>query len=529
MQKDTVHEALIVGSGAAGVAAALAMAEKGVKPLMLDVGMDAPEIPQDFSGSFSSLISSDKDLFPHLIGHKYQALKNVSADFKGNLKLKAPYTEYVQAKSETLTPIRRSNFFGQISLAKGGLANAWGGGVYRFTDEDLSEFPVCYEDLEHAYDTLSAHMGISGQDDDLAPWFLQDKHMQKPLPMTRIARILYDRYTENKEFFNENGLHMGRARLAVLSEDKEDRKAYTSERMEFFRTDISAIYTPRHSIENMVKNGQLQYVSGWLVTTFEQLADEIKVVAIHIDTQEEKSFYCKKLFLAAGTINTSRIVLQSHNDTHTKLNILDNPLSSFPLFNLNLLGKKPESMDSSIAQLNFIYTKNDVPIQCSYYGVNGPLRSDSITELPFTFTNGRTFFNLLNSGFALCMCFYPGLRSENNFLQLEGNNGLFIHFEQKEIGRIERELIQLFKKVNYYSHGVLINRPVMGSGLHYAGTLPMRQKPGKEYECDPMCRLQGTSHVYIVDGASFSALPAKNLTLTIMANAMRVARAAFGK
>jgi choline dehydrogenase-like flavoprotein len=36
-------------------------------------------------------------------------------------------------------------------------------------------------------------------------------------------------------------------------------------------------------------------------------------------------------------------------------------------------------------------------------------------------------------------------------------------------------------------------------------------------------RLFGTRLVFVADGACFAALPAKNLTFTIMANAMRIA------
>ena len=62
----------------------------------------------------------------------------------------------------------------------------------------------------------------------------------------------------------------------------------------------------------------------------------------------------------------------------------------------------------------------------------------------------------------------------------------------------------------------------MGTSLHYAGTLPMRTAPGP-YETDRLGLLHGNLRVHIADGACFSDLPAKNLTFTIMANAMRIA------
>jgi choline dehydrogenase-like flavoprotein len=44
------------------------------------------------------------------------------------------------------------------------------------------------------------------------------------------------------------------------------------------------------------------------------------------------------------------------------------------------------------------------------------------------------------------------------------------------------------------------------------------------YQTGPDGRLAGTHNVHIVDGACISRLPAKNLTFTIMANALRIGR-----
>jgi choline dehydrogenase-like flavoprotein len=89
--------------------------------------------------------------------------------------------------------------------------------------------------------------------------------------------------------------------------------------------------------------------------------------------------------------------------------------------------------------------------------------------------------------------------------------------------------------MGYVTHAALIQRPGSGAGLHYAGTLPMRANPGlserpcekpyeRPYETSAEGLLAGTQGVYIVDGACFPRLPAKNLTFTIMANALRIGR-----
>ena len=53
----------------------------------------------------------------------------------------------------------------------------------------------------------------------------------------------------------------------------------------------------------------------------------------------------------------------------------------------------------------------------------------------------------------------------------------------------------------------------------------MREHPQGRYETDRNGRLAGTRAVYIGDSATFPRLPAKNLTFTIMANALRIGRA----
>jgi hypothetical protein len=62
-----------------------------------------------------------------------------------------------------------------------------------------------------------------------------------------------------------------------------------------------------------------------------------------------------------------------------------------------------------------------------------------------------------------------------------------------------------------------------GSDIHYAASLPMRAKPTLG-QTDQFGELAGASGIHVVDGASLSFQPAKSHTLTIMANADRIAK-----
>jgi choline dehydrogenase-like flavoprotein len=66
----------------------------------------------------------------------------------------------------------------------------------------------------------------------------------------------------------------------------------------------------------------------------------------------------------------------------------------------------------------------------------------------------------------------------------------------------------------------------MGASVHYAGLVPMTAAGGAG-TATPTCRSRDFGNLWLVDGSTFPSLPAKNLTFTLMANAVRVARAEF--
>ena len=66
----------------------------------------------------------------------------------------------------------------------------------------------------------------------------------------------------------------------------------------------------------------------------------------------------------------------------------------------------------------------------------------------------------------------------------------------------------------------------MGASVHYAGTVPMSDDPAGP-TADEHCRSRDFENLFFVDGTTFPSLAAKNLTFTLMANAARVADAAF--
>ena len=66
----------------------------------------------------------------------------------------------------------------------------------------------------------------------------------------------------------------------------------------------------------------------------------------------------------------------------------------------------------------------------------------------------------------------------------------------------------------------------MGSSVHYSGTIPM-SRDERPFTTDANGASRDLRNLWFVDGTTFPFLPAKNLTFTLMANAVRIAERAF--
>ena len=513
----SLFDAIVIGSGPAGVFAAYAL--RGKRVLVLDVGHQ-PASSAELDGNLFELRQRQPDLFRPLIGENFESLHNLHSRTI-SLKLKSPFLSYIVKDSDNFAPVSSRNFEAVSSFAQGGLASAWGAGVYRFTDRDLDSFPIRAADLEPYYDELTRHIGVSGASDDLDPYVGSDADLQEPIRLSRFAADLLQRYHSSRDYFQQRRIFIGRPRLAVLTRRHRDRDPYRYNNLEFFKPHDPAIYNPAYTLREMASEGAIEYKPGYLALRYAEREDAVEATARNLSTGEIETFRAKTLLLAAGTLNSTKLVLESNGDYDSRLPILDNPMSCIPLFRWDRIGAAIETHDGSLGQLNLVYDGSET-LQATLYGTTGPLRSDVIFNFPLTVSANLAWTKYLAPAMGLLMVFYPGKHRASNYIKLNRTGELEINYETDPLGEAEERLIRAFHRIGYLSAKSLCQYPKMGASLHYAATLPMQRQP-ERYQTDTQGLLSGSKRVYVVDGACFTALPAKNLTFTIMANAMRIA------
>jgi len=521
-----MFDIIVVGTGAAGVAAAFGFTERGIKPLILDVGFSNPDQDVKVSQNLYDF-KQERDSFDLTIGKDYRGLHNIAyPDNTVPVKLTAPNFGFVTQGSEQLSPYRSGGFSPVQSFASGGLANAWGAGVYRFIERDLEGFPLKEPDLVGYFDRLTDEIGISGTEDDLRPFFGKADRLQEPLRLSFNASLLYQAYQKNREYLNLKGLHVGRARLAVLSEARDGRHPCDYTNLEFWQPGLPYIYTPLITLEKLVREGKVYYKNQRLVNSFEEIDGGVLVRCKNLPNQIDEEFRCKKLLLAAGAINTAKIVLSSRQDFETQLSLLDNPAIQIPLVFPSSIGRVIDKHAFGLVQLNLVWEDNHTGerLQGSVMEITSPMRAEFFPSLPFCASANLDLMRYLLPAMMLIQLFYPSSMRKPSRLKLLPDNSLSIEGDEISVDLSHvKTFLGFMRRLGAYSHPALIVKVPNGHAIHYAGTLPMRDIPSTPYECYPNGRLNQTENVYIVDGASFPALPAKNYSFAMMANAMRIA------
>lgn len=519
-----MYDVTVVGSGAAGAWAAYQLSKWNIRVLVIDVG-----IKNTSSGhcndNLYDIRKNNSSQIDFMIGNNFESLHNIHQSYLSP-KLKSPFFRFVIKDSDSLSPIKRDGFFPLQSFAYGGLANAWGAGAYRYNDKELTHFLIQADDLNAYYDEITDAIGICGTSDDLLPHFGSTYGLQNPLKLDALAARTLDAYKRHRRYFLHHGIRFGMPRLAILTDRLNDRVPCQYDNLSFWEPGNNAIYTPDLTMDMLLKNKRIKYMADRLAVFFSEDASGVFLTCRNLAKCSEETFRSRKLILAAGALGSAKLVLKSFQDIETKLPLLENPTSLVPFLNPLFIGYPVEKYSHGLIQLNILYDGRLCSdyVQASFYNYTSPLSSDVIMNIPLSARANLIACKYLLPATSIIQFFYADKPHPSKYVQLTADDLLETSSRKNiQMGDIERHFISTLRRICFFSHPRLIQYPEPGNGIHYAGTLPMSADPSIRYRTTKTGGLALTQHVSVADAAIFPCLPAKNHTMTIMANAMRVA------
>ena len=532
---------VVVGSGASGVHFALTALRKGHAVTMVDVGRDARTVTMP-DATLPQLKDRLEDPVDYFLGKQFEGvlLPDLDQEYYGI----PPHKQYVFEVPRDFR-VATSGFHPLFSFAQGGLAEAWTAGCYPLNDQELAAFPFSYDTLGPHYSEVARRIGITGVDDDLARFLPLHDHLLEPLRLDAHSASLLAVYARKRRRLNERlRCFVGRTRVATLSRDHGERHGCGYLGRCLWGCPVEALYTPSQTLCECRTFSGFTYIGGVQAQHFILDAGRraTGLVVAPVDGGPHQTVPVERLVLAAGTLSSTRIVLRSiyeaTGETIQLGGLMDNRQLLVPFLNLRMLGKRfvPESYQYHLLGMGIETGEPQEYIHGQITTLKTALMHPIIQRLPLDLRSALLLARATHAALGVVnVNLHDTRRTENHVTLAPGDDRapsrLAIRYApaahepvviRRALGLVKRALWELGCIV---PPGMVHVRP-MGASVHYAGTLPMKQGSAP-WTTDANCRSRDVENLWVVDGSTFPFLPAKNITFTLMANAVRVAESAF--
>ncbi len=528
---------LVIGSGASGVHYALTVLERGEEVTLLDVGYERPAALHP-DASYAELKERVDDPLTHFLGARAEYVV-----YPGPISKPygfPPGKAYVFRQPADWL-LRRQGFDPLVSFARGGLAEAWTGGSYELDERDLTSFPFSLGELQPHYATVARRIGIAAERDDLERFSPMSADYDAPMALDAHSAQLLEAYARRRHSVNALGVYLGRSRVAVLTRPHAARAGCTHLGRCLMGCPRESLYAPSYTLRDLHHFPGFTYVPGVFVERIlvDGNGSATGAMARDLAAGSEKKFAGDRVVLAAGALATSRIylsTLQHENGAAPELpGLMDNRHVMMPFVTPSRVGR-----DVEIASYQFHHialgmrgASSDDDVHGQITALKGAQVHPIVSSLPFDFRTSLAVFGRVRAALGIANFWLADTRRDANVAHLrvtdDARHQLVLSYgdDHSDLGRTHQAIAAIRKSLRILgavapkSQTAVLPR---GSSVHYAGTLPMTNDE-RPHTCRADGSVRGFERLFVADGAAFSSLPAKNITFTLMANAVRIAHA----
>ena len=415
-----------------------------------------------------------------------------------------------------------------VSSAYGGFTNLWGAQAMPFSPGTFRDWPVSWAEMEPHYRAALEQVPLAAEVDDLAGSFPLLAPRSGLPPLGARTEAVLQRYAEHRTALRRRGVTVGRARLAFRAND--------CTRCGLCMTGCphGLVYSAAQTMDRVRRLPNVRYVGGVLVEEVGQ--DDRGAVARfrELATGERHELHADRVFVGAGAMGTTRLVLGSLPEPPASVRMAESLQFVVPFLSRRGVAdpRRPDARDFTLNQFNVLLSFDEDDVDTAHlhgYPYNpafldalpGLLRSPSLSGLTTEVLRRLTVgFGYLPSWAS------PGIRVTAR----RGAGGLpELDLQPEDAGRrpamlgpVLRRLARIAPALDLWP--LLTHVAVSGAGksYHFGSTFP-HQQPGVRGGTDRWGRLPEWDRVHLVDGSVLPTLASTTFTLTVMANATRIA------
>ncbi len=552
IKKDTVYDAIVIGTGITGGWAAKELCENGLKTLVLERGRMIEHI-KDYENMY-------KDPWDF--------------EFKGQQTRGEAKRQKKQARTGYTTNKAHSHFFvddikhpynetkrfdWMRGYHVGGRSLTWGRQSYRLSDLDFTankkdgiavDWPIRYKDIAPWYDHVEKYIGVSGE--KLGLDHLPDGIFEPPMELNCVEKYFKKNIAENYE---DRLMTIGRTAHLTKGENFEGRSKcqYRDRCMRgcpfggYFSSNASTLPAAE-------KTGNLTLRPNSVVHEIiydDELKKSIGVRVIDTLTKEKIVFKAAFIFCCASTVASASILLQSKskrfpnglgNDSgELGHNIMDHHLAAGASGKMKgftdkyYKGRRPNGI--YIPRFRNLDKKNTKKSFLRGYGYQGGAGRGDISEHIAELGYGKVLkekilepggWKMHLGGFGEC------LPNHDNKLTLDyekldewGLPTVTFDAEWKENElEMRKDMVEQAKEMlenaGFTDIKTFDKRHAPGIGIHEMGTARMGRDP-KTSILNKNNQIHTVPNVYVTDGSCMTSSGCQNPSLTYMALTARAA------
>jgi hypothetical protein len=297
------------------------------------------------------------------------------------------------------------------------------------------------------------------------------------------------------------------------------------------------IYNSSETLQQLIARG-LNYRCGIVVRRVRDTGSGVDIEAIDLQTQAPVTLSGQRVFLACGPLGTTRILLESMGAYDHPLRLADSQYYMFPMLRYRKTGRPRREELHTMAQVFLeildpavsphtvhlqVYTYNELYLAAlkRMFGPVHPILAWPIGAVAQRMLLAQGYLHSDDSP-SIELTLSPPRGREPGALHARvrpapGDSRAIVL-------RVIKKLKECKRSLHAFPVGPMLSITRPGRGFHSGGTFPMRQHPG-DFESDIWGRPHGFQCVHAVDATVFPTVPATTITLSIMANAHRIASA----
>lgn len=527
---DAEAKYIVIGSGPAAIAAAKGIVAQGHRVTILDVGTRLDQKHQDAVDRMSAKDPEDwnpEDLAT-ITGNRVATKEAIHS--------KQVYgSAFTFDQRDSAVDVRWAEQSGfNHSLARGGLSNVWGSAMLPYAQADIADWPIRLTDLEPHYRAVMDFVPCTNGTAALEALLPSYSSQKNSIKLSEQAASMLEDLDRCSRDLKANGILHGPARLAIRASGSDQHRECQYCALCLSGCPFGLIYSSAHTLQELIEAGKITYHADQFIETVNSTDDKATVTGRNLTTGQPFSMQAGRVFIGAGVLPTAKIVLGSLQLFEVPVKLLDSQYFIYPLLRMKGAANVEQERMHTTSQLFVELSDKTISrhlVHLQIYGYSTFLHS----ELKRTFLKWPLRVRAFRRWFLARLMVAQGFihSHDSGAVQLVLKKDAASKSHLAATAQPSKHALATVLKVgwkltkNAFSLRTLpllpgLQFPKPGSGYHSGGTFPMRENPG-QLESDILGRLPAWDRIHIVDSSIFPSIPATSITMSIMANAHRIA------